>query len=147
MNAESPLYASEIEAGLCYKIAHRTTVRSRFQHYVETSIVRIHSKENGVNGHQLFGSRKGKSTYDALVTVRVVYDMVRAQRDYLISIFNDLKGCYDRVRPSLKTLTTRRIGLPKTVAVCHAAALRKMRHYLRTGFGISEKYLEGGCGK
>ena len=52
-------------------------------------------------------------------------------------------GCYDRVRPSLNTITTRRIGLPKSVAICHAATLRKMRHYLRTGFGISEEYLQG----
>ena len=43
----------------------------------------------------------------------------------------------------LNTITTRRIGLPKTVAICYAAALRKMRHYLRTGFGISQEYLQG----
>ena len=40
-----------------------------------------HSEVHGINGHQLFGSRKGKSTYDALVTARVIYDMARAQRD------------------------------------------------------------------
>ena len=83
-----------------------------------------YSEEHGINGHQLFGSRKDKYTYDALVTIRVIYDFARAQRDYLISISNDLKGLYDRVRPTLTTVTTSSIGLPKKVAVCHAKALR-----------------------
>jgi hypothetical protein len=72
-----------------------------------------HSEKYGLNGHQLYGSRKGKSTYEALITVRVIYDMARTQRDYLVSMFNDLKGCYDRVRPALNTVATRRIGLPR----------------------------------
>lgn len=50
----------------------------------------------------------------ALITVYVIYDMARVQRDYLISIFNDLKACYDRVGHFLNTVTTRRIGLPKS---------------------------------
>ena len=82
------------------------------------------------------------STYNALITVRVIYDMARAQRDYIVSIFNDLKGCYDRARPTLNTVTTRRMGLPKNVAICHATTLRKMKHQLRTGFGISKEFFQ-----
>ena len=76
-----------------------------------------------------------------MITVRVIYDMARTQRDYIISLFNDLKGAYDRVRPVLNTVTTMRGGLSKEDAVCHALALRKMKHHIRTGFGISEEYL------
>ena len=65
-----------------------------------------HSEKHGLNGHQLYGSRKGKSTYDALITIKVIYDMARAQRDYIISISNNLKGCYNRVRPAVNTITT-----------------------------------------
>ena len=54
-----------------------------------------HSEKHGLNGNQLYGSRKGKSTYEALITVRVIHDMARTQRNYLVSIFNDLKGCYE----------------------------------------------------
>ena len=36
-----------------------------------------HSEENRINGHQLFGSRKVESTYDALVIVWVICDMAR----------------------------------------------------------------------
>ena len=96
-----------------------------------------YGEKHGLNGHQLYGSCKGRSTYDALITVRIIYDMARTQQDYIISIFNDLKGCYDRVRPAVNTITTRRMGLPKSVALCHASALKKLRHHIRTGFGIS----------
>jgi hypothetical protein len=101
-----------------------------------------HSEEHRISGHQLFGSRKGKSTYDALVTVWVIYDMARVQRNYIVSMFNDLICCYDRTRPALNTVTTRRMGLPKTVAVCHTKTLRLMKHYIRTGYGISKECLQ-----
>ena len=101
-----------------------------------------HSEDHGLNGHQLYGSRKGKSTYDALITVRVIYDMAKAQRDYLVSMFNDLKGCYDGFRPALNTVTTRRMGCPKNVAVCQASTLRQMKHHIRTSFGISTDFLQ-----
>ena len=81
------------------------------KHLLERRIM-WNSEEHGVNGHQLFGSRKDKSTYDALITVKIAYDIGRDQWDYLIFMYNELKGCYDRVWPSLNTLTTRYIGLP-----------------------------------
>ena len=104
-------------------------------------ILMKHSEYHGINEHQLYCSRKGKCPYDALITLRVIYDMSRLQRDYISSGFNDLKGAYDRVRPNLKTITTMRIGLTKVEALCHAKALRKMRHFLRTGFGFSLEFL------
>ena len=76
-----------------------------------------HSEKHGINGHQLYGSRKGKCPYNALITVRIIYDMARVQRDYIISLFNDLKWAYDRVRPSLNTVTTRRIEITEEKAV------------------------------
>ena len=100
------------------------------------------NEEHRINRHQLFGSRKGKSTYNTLVTVRVIYDMVRVQRNYIVSMFNDLMSCYDRTRPALNTVTTRRMGLPKNVAVCHAKTLRLMKHHIMTGYGISKECLQ-----
>ena len=96
--------------------------------------------EHGNTNHQLY-AQKTKSTYDALITSRVMYDLARVRRENLISIFNDLKGNYDRVRPSLNTITTMRMGLPKGHAVCHAKVLRLMEHRIRTGFGISEGHI------
>ena len=51
-----------------------------------------HSEEHGLNGHHLYGSTKVKSTYDDLITVRIIYNMARSQRNYAVSMFNNLKG-------------------------------------------------------
>ena len=100
-----------------------------------------HGEHHSINSHQLYGSRKGKCSYDALITVQVIYDIARMKRDYIISLFNNPKGAYDRVHPSLNTITTRLIGLSKEDAICHAAALRKLRHFIRTSFWVSIEYL------
>ena len=97
-----------------------------------------YSERHGINGHQLYGSRKGRTTYDALITTRVIYDMARVQMAYIISLFNDLRGNYDRIWLSLNTIAIYRTDLPKNVAICHARVLREMEHVLWTGFGISK---------
>ena len=81
-----------------------------------------HSEHHGEIDHQLY-ARRGTSAYEALLTTRIMYDTARLSRTNLVSIFNDLKGNYNRVRPSLNTITTRQMGLPKGPAVCHAMAL------------------------
>ena len=98
-----------------------------------------HSEFHELNSPQLYGSRKKKSTIEALVMLRVMYDMARLDRLYMVSLFNDLKGCYDKIRPSLNTITMRRLGCPKSVAVCQAATLRTMQHALRTSLGVSKE--------
>lgn len=99
-----------------------------------------HSEKHGVTNDQLY-AKKGSSAKDALLTTRLIFDNSRLSRDNMVFILNDLKGNYDRVRPACNTITTRRIGLPKGPAVCHAMALRLMKHYIRTGYGISELYI------
>ena len=66
----------------------------------------------------------------------------QVQRDYLISMFNNLMGCYDRVRPALNTVITRGMRVPKNVAICMAATIRRMKRHIRTGFGISANTLQ-----
>ena len=91
-----------------------------------------------LNGYQIY-ARKGGTTYEVLIIIRVIYDMIRLQRDYLISLFNDLKGNFNRIRPAPTPITTKRIRLPKLVAICHAQELCKMRHNMMISFGISEE--------
>ena len=69
-----------------------------------------HSELHGINSHQLYGSRKGKSAIEALITLRIMYDMARSDRLFMVSLFNDIKDCYDRIRPALNTITLRRMG-------------------------------------
>ena len=96
-----------------------------------------HSELHGLNTPQLYGSRKNKSALEALIMLRVLYDMARMDRVFMVSLFNDLKGCYDRIRPSLNTITLRRMGCPRGVAICQAETLRKMKHAIKTTYGIT----------
>ena len=40
-----------------------------------------HGEFYGLNGHKVYRSSKVKTTYDALIATRVIYDMARVQRD------------------------------------------------------------------
>ena len=97
-----------------------------------------HGEDHGIFPPYLYGSRKKKSTHEALITMRCMYDLARIERRYMVSMFNDLKGCYDRVRPNLNTITSRRMGCTKAAAVCHATTVRQMVHKVKTATGLSE---------
>ena len=109
--------------------------------YILSRKMMTHNREHGVSSSQLY-AQKTKSTYDALITTRAIYDLARIRKENMVSILNDLKGNYDRIRPSLNAITTRRMGLPAQHVVCHARLLRQMQHQIRTGFGISEEAIE-----
>ena len=82
-----------------------------------------------------------KSAIEALITLRVYYDMARMDRLHMVSLFNDLRGCYDRIRPALNTITMRRMGCPKSWVECQTRALRGMKHAIRTSFGITKEVI------
>ena len=100
-----------------------------------------HSKHHDLNGHQIYGSRKGHTIYNILTTVQVIYNMARIQRDYLILMFKDLKGCHDCVRLALITITTQQRIFPNNPTLCFAKALRFMDNHIRTSFGISSELI------
>lgn len=87
---------------------YETYFNTLSKHVLERRMMQ-YSEKYGMHGHQLYDSRKGISTYNGLVAVHVIYDMARAQRDYQLSIFNDLKWCYDSAWPALTTASTRKI--------------------------------------
>ena len=97
-----------------------------------------YSEMHGINSDQLYGSRKQKSAIEALITLRIMYDMARLERLYMVLLFNDLKGCYDCIRPSLSTITMKKMGCPKEAIICQAKALQAMQHAIRTSFGVTK---------
>ena len=54
----------------------------------------------------------------------------------MVTLFNNLKACFDCIRPALNTITTRRVGCSKGIAEYNAKALRLMEHVIKTSFGI-----------
>ena len=60
----------------------------------------------------------------------------------MITIFNDAAGCYDRMRYNLVTVSIRRMGYPKQVALCHTRVLNNMKHFIKSRFGISIAFFQ-----
>ena len=84
-----------------------------------------------------FGSRKHHSSIDQVIIKTLFYDTLRIKRQdgYLCS--NDAKSCYDRITHSIASLALQRVGLPTGPILSMFKSLQNMKHYLRTGYGIS----------
>ena len=53
----------------------------------------------------------------------------------------DATGCFDRILPNLMPPHVRRLGIPKSAAVCLAKLLYGFKRFIRAKFGISEDYI------
>ena len=97
------------------------------------------AEANGILGEEMHGGRKGRTTTDALITQRLVYDIARQEKSDLITLNLDATKCYDRIFPNFATLTFARLGLLFTFGATIAKVLKNMKHHIKTGHGISEK--------
>ena len=84
-----------------------------------------------------FGSRKYHSSIDQVLIKTLFYDSLRIKRQdgYLCS--NDAKACYDRISHAIGSLSLQRVGLPTGPILSMFRSLQRMKHHLRTGYGIS----------
>ena len=64
--------------------------------------------------------------------------MSQTIREPMAIIFNDMAGCYDRIRMNLSSITTRRLGMDKNVSMAHNETLTEMQHTIRTSTGESK---------
>ena len=90
----------------------------------------------------IFGSRKGKTSTEAMITLQLSYDHHRTWQKVMVSLFNDAEGCYDRIPANLADICMQRIGCPKSVANCHTEVQKNMKHFIRIAAGISKGYIE-----
>ena len=101
-----------------------------------------YSEEQGLNSTQTHGSRPGQSTHDTLNINTLTYDTARLECLQMITLFNDVAGCYDRMRHNLTTITTRRMGCPKEFALCHARVQIQVQLYIKTKAGVSPTFFQ-----
>ena len=87
-----------------------------------------------------------------MINLQLTYENSNILHSPMAIILNDMAGCFDRIRLNLNTITTRRLGVPKEVAISHAKTITGMEHRIRTAFGdsegtISPSTLLGGSGQ
>ena len=56
----------------------------------------------------------------------------------MVILFNDMAGCYDRLRFNLTNITTQRLGMHPKIAKTHNKTLASMIHAVRTANGDSK---------
>ena len=111
-----------------------------------------HCVKHDILNNQNHGSKPENTVHDALLIQTLHYYLVRITRTPFNTVFNDADGCYDRVRPNLLTIASRRRGCPPPIAICQGETQNKIRHKIRTSYGISKQHIEphplrGGIGQ
>ena len=96
-----------------------------------------HTEIHSLNIDQIYAGRKGRTVHDCLVNLQLTYEISQTIREPMAIIFNDMAGCYDRIRLNLNTITSRRIGMTKHAAIAHAKTITNMHHNVCTSFGDS----------
>ena len=56
-------------------------------------------------------------------------------------IFNDADGCYDCIPPASADIALMHLGCPKMVMRAHTVAQKRMKHFIKTGSGVSLGYI------
>lgn len=59
----------------------------------------------------------------------------------MVMLFNNTGGCYDCIPPSLTDIAVQRLGCPPGMVKAHTITQRKMRHYIKTGSGVSQGFI------
>ena len=90
-----------------------------------------------------YGSVPQRTAQDAVLEKIISLDMMRILKTSGALFDCDAKGCYDRIIPALQTIFSRRLGIPERTAIFFATLWHSCRHYVRTGFGVSEGFFVG----
>lgn len=101
-----------------------------------------HITSNGLVDADTYGSRIGKTATEAILNLQLIFDNCRIWKRNMGMIFNDADGCFDRIPPALADIALRRLGCPKNVVRTHTCAQQKMKHYVKTGSGVSKGYIQ-----
>ena len=129
-------YVSKLRIVQLFLIAFNSALK-----YILGRRLLYHWEEQGINSNQTHGSRPGRSTYDALIVGNISHDIARLENISIVTVLNDVAECYNRTRHNLITISTRKMGCPKKVAICHSKVLNQMQHFFKTKFGISEGFI------
>ena len=118
-------------------------VNAGLQIYIGRRMVKAAMKMNMLHP-AAYGSIPGRTAQDAAIVKLLAMDNMRLKRSAGAFFDLDATGCFDRILPNLMVPHVRRLGLPKTVAICLAKLMHGCKRFVRTKFGVSEKYIKTG---
>ena len=100
-----------------------------------------HITSNNLIDADTYGSRLGKTATEAVLNLQLIFDNCRIWKRNFEMIFNNADDCYNCIPPSLADIALRRLGCPKMVIQTHSVAQQGMKHYIKTGSGVSPGFI------
>jgi hypothetical protein len=99
-----------------------------------------HGEKHGVFGEAQAGGRPGRSANDIVLQKELTHDLALRTLICIAMMENDATACFDRMLPSLVTLSLRAHGAPIEIAKLIGTTLVKMRHRIKTKLGVSKRH-------
>ena len=100
--------------------------------------------DQGIIDEEVFGSRKGRTGAEALITLQLLADHVRTWKINLALLFNDADGCFDRIPATIAELALLRVGCPRSITRAHTKIQQSMKHFVKTATGVSIGWIQYG---
>ena len=97
-----------------------------------------HAEDHCLLNDGLYGSRPGRSAQDPAFMEVLQHEMYRMSMKSGINFDLDATSCYDRILANVASLSSRRMGMDKSVVLVNAKNLESANFYLKTNLGISE---------
>ena len=95
-----------------------------------------HAEDMGLMDDAQMGGRINRMSISTVLRKILQNDSLRMEKRSAAILDNDARGCYDRILPSLATLTCMRMGLPPQAAKMLNEVLTGMTHHVYTSFGV-----------
>jgi len=98
--------------------------------------------EKGEIHDSTYGSVPRRTAQDAVMEKVLSMDTMRTKQ-ITGAIFDcDAKGCYDRIIAALQSISSRRLGVPRTTAIYFSRFWQMCKHHIRTRHGTSKEYYQ-----
>ena len=106
--------------------------------YLVQRCVSAHAEKKNMYGDSTYGGRKGKNTHQVLGRIQGTIEYSRLGRIPAALADVDAKNCFDCMTHAGIGFFQRRQGSPKDLVECQCTNLRQMKHYIKTGRGVSK---------
>ena len=110
--------------------------------YLVQRCVSAHAEKKRIYGESTYGGRKGKNTHQVLGRIQGTIEYCRIGRIPAALADVDAKNCFDCMTHAGIGFFQRRQGSPKDLVQCQCTNLRQMKHYIKTGRGVSKDPIE-----
>ena len=106
--------------------------------YLVQRCVSAHAEKKNIYGDSTYGGRKGKNTHQVLGRIQGTIEYSRLGRIPAALADVDAKNCFDCMTHAGIGFFQRRQGSPKDLVTCQCTTLHQMKHYIKTGRGVSK---------